>query len=152
MSTLNQSINIGDLDMDNVQRVHDFMKDAGYYFMLTVDEEGYPKGRAFTSKIVYDGKLYIITGNAKRVYKQIEANPRVEILAYQMKNQEYMRVDATAVISEDTVIKEAYLEKEPQVRGDFEGDAVPQMGLFFLKDASVEILTLDGAVKEAFHF
>ena len=41
MSTLNQSINIGDLDMDNVQRVHDFMKDAGYYFMLTVDEEGY---------------------------------------------------------------------------------------------------------------
>ena len=110
------------------------------------------KGRAFTSKIVYDGKLYIITGNAKRVYKQIEANPRVEILAYQMKNQEYMRVDATAVISDDTVIKEAYLEKEPQVRGDFEGDAVPQMGLFFLKDASVEILTLDGMVKEAFHF
>mgnify|MGYP002625906367 CR=1 FL=1 len=138
--------------MDNVQRVHDFMKDAGYYFMLTVDEEGYPKGRAFTSKIVYDGKLYIITGNAKRVYKQIVSNPKVEILAYQMKNQEYMRVDATAVISEDTVIKEAYLEKEPQVRGDFEGDAVPQMGLFFLKDASVEILTLDGMVKEAFHF
>ncbi len=107
--------------------------------MLTVDEEGYPKGRAFTSKIIYDGKLYIITGNAKRVYKQIVSNPKVEILAYQMKNQEYMRVDATAVISEDTVIKEAYLEKEPQVRGDFEGDAVPQMGLFFLKDASVEI-------------
>ena len=63
-----------------------------------------------------------------------------------------MRVDATAVISEDPVIKEAYLEKEPQVRGDFEGDAVVQMGLFFLKDASVEILTLDGAVKEAFRF
>ena len=97
-------------------------------------------------------RLRMRSFNAKRVYKQIEANPRVEILAYQMKNQEYMRVDATAVISDDTVIKEAYLEKEPQVRGEFEGDAVPQMGLFFLKDASVEILTLDGAVKEAFHF
>lgn len=138
--------------MDNIQKVHDFMTDAGYYFLLTVDENGYPKGRAFTSKIIYDGKLYIITGNAKRVYRQLVSDPKVEILAYQMKNQEYMRVDATAVISEDTVIKEAYLEKAPQVRGDFEGDAVPQMGLFFLKDATAQILTLDGAVKETFKF
>ena len=138
--------------MDNIQRVHDFMKDAGYYFMLTVDEEGYPKGRAFASEIIYDGKLYILTGKAKRVYKQIVSHPKVEILAYQMKEQEYMRVDATAVISEDTVIIETYLEKEPKVRESFDGDAVPQMGLFFLKDASVEILTLDGKVKETFHF
>ena len=143
----------GDDDhMDNIQRVHDFMTDAGYYFLLTVDENGCPKGRAFTSKLVHDDKLYIFTGNAKRVYRQIQANPKVEILAYQMKNQMYMRADATAVIDDDTHIKALYLEKAPQVRGDFEGEAEPQMGVFYLKDAAVEILSLDGTVKETFQF
>ena len=136
--------------MNPLQRIYDFMANAGYYFMLTVDQEGFPKGRAFTSRILYDGKLYIATGNAKRVYKQIEANPKVEILAYQMKAQEYMRVDAIAVIDRDPAVAEAYLEKEPQVRNDFEGDAVPQMGMFYLKDVSAEILTFDGKVKETF--
>ena len=136
--------------MNNLQRIYDYMAGAGYYFMLSVDQEGFPKGRAFTSRMIYDGKLYIATGNAKRVYQQVAANPKTEILAYQMKAQEYMRVDAVAVIDNNTAVIEAYLEKEPQVRNDFEGDAVPQMGMFYLRDISAEILTLDGKIKEAF--
>ena len=138
--------------MDSLQKVYDFMGSAGYYFMLTVDADGYPKGRAFTSKMIVDGKLYLATGNAKRVYQQIKTNPLVEVLAYQMKQREYMRVDATAVIDEDIETAKKYLEKEPQVRGDFEGDAEQQLGMFYLKDGKAEILTLDGTVKETFTF
>ena len=57
-----------------------------------------------------------------------------------------MRVDAAAVIDNSSAVIEAYLEKEPQVRNDFEGDTVPQMGMFYLKEISAEILTLDGKV------
>lgn len=138
--------------MENLQKVYDFMGAAGYYFLLTVDENGYPKGRAFTSKMIADGKLYLATGNQKRVFKQIKANPHVEIMAYQMKNQQYMRLDATAVTDDNISLVQQYLEKEPQVRNDFKGDAESQVGLFYLKDANAEILTLDGTVKEQFAF
>jgi len=102
--------------------------------------------------MITDGKLYLATGNAKRVYEQLKNNPKIEILAYQMKQREYMRLDAVAMIDENPEITKQYLEKEPQVRGDFHGDAEPQVGMFYLTDAKVEILSLDGTVKETFIF
>lgn len=138
--------------MDKVQKVYDFMQEAGYYFLLTVDDKGYPKGRAFTSKMIADGKLYLVTGKEKRVFQQLQAHPQVEIMAYQMKNQQYLRADATAVIVDDLDLVKQYLDKEPQVRGDFQGEAEPQVGLFYLKNAQGEILALDGTVKETFTF
>lgn len=136
--------------MENLTRVYDFLQGAGYYFLLTVDENGYPKGRAFTSKIVADGKLYLVTGKAKRVFAQLQQHPKIELLAYQMKQQQYLRVDATAIIEENPALVQKYLEKEPQVRRDFEGDAEKRIGLFYLKDATAELLSLDGTVKETF--
>ena len=138
--------------MDKVQKVYDFMQEAGYYFLLTVDAKGYPKGRAFTSKMIAGGKLYLVTGKEKRVFQQLQAHPQVEIMAYQMKQQQYLRADATAVVVDDLDLVKQYLDKEPQVRGDFQGEAEPQVGLFYLKNAQGEILALDGTVKETFTF
>lgn len=138
--------------MENLQRVYDFMRDAGYYFLLTVDENGYPKGRAFTSKAIMDGKLYLATEGKKRVFQQIQKNPHVEIMAYQLKNQCYMRVDATAVINEDSNLVKQYLAQAPQDRERVQGDAEKQMRVFYLSDAKAEILALDGTVKENFSF
>lgn len=138
--------------MENLQRVYDFMRDAGYYFLLTVDENGYPKGRAFTSKAIMDGKLYLATEGKKRVFQQIQKNPHVEIMAYQLKNQCYMRVDATAVINEDSNLVKQYLAQAPQDRDRVQGDAEKQMRVFYLSDAKAEILALDGTVKETFSF
>lgn len=140
------------MNEENVQKAHDFMAESGYYLLLTVDENGCPKGRAFTSRLIHDGKLYIFTGNAKKVWHQVEQNPKVEVLAYQMKNQRYMRIDATAVIDENPRIKALYLENSPQVRNDFEDDAESQMGMFYLENATAEILSLDGKTKETFRF
>lgn len=136
--------------MTNLQRVYDFMQGAGYYFLLTVDENGYPKGRAFTSKILVDGKLYLATGKEKHVFQQLKANPHIEIMAYQLKNQQYMRVDATAVIDTQPEIVKQYLDKEPRVKDDFDGNAESHLGMFYLRNAKAEILTLDGTVKETF--
>ncbi len=137
--------------MTNVEKAYFFLERTGYYFLLTNDA-GQPRGRAFSSRMLHDNRLYITTGNAKHVYQQIENDPKIEVLAYQMRDGEYMRLDATAVIDNDPVIIKKYLEKEPQVRGDFEGEAEPQIGMFYLKDASAEILSLDGSVKERFAF
>ena len=50
-----------------------------------------------------------------------------------MKKQEYLRVDMTAVISEDAVIKEVYPEIEPKPRGDLDGDTdIPQISKDFI--------------------
>ncbi|MBR0280946.1 MAG: hypothetical protein IJQ81_05045 [Oscillibacter sp.] len=99
--------------MENLERAYEFLKKAGHYFLLTSDR-GQPRGRAFSSKMIADGRLYLATGLAKRVWREVRENP--------------------------------------QVRGDFTGDAETQMGMFYLKDAAVEILALDGTVKETFTF
>lgn len=138
--------------MESVEKVYKFLQKAGYYFLLTVDDDGYPKGRAFTSKMIVNGTLYLATGKAKRVFRQIEANPHVELMAYQMRNRQYLRADATAVVDEDPALVKAYLEKEPQVRGDFTGDAEPQIGMFHLIHGKAEIFTLEGSVKGSFTF
>ena len=137
--------------MENLERAYEFLKKAGYYFLLTSDR-GQPRGRAFSSKMIADGRLYLATGLAKRVWREVRDNARVELLAFHMKQGEYMRIDAETVMDDDPTKVKRYLEQEPQVRGDFTGDAEAQMGMFYLKDAAVEILALDGTVKETFTF
>lgn len=63
-----------------------------------------------------------------------------------------MRVDATAVITEDSNLVKQYLAQAPQDRDRVQGDAEKQMRVFYLSDAKAEILALDGTVKESFSF
>ena len=58
-----------------MQRVLDFLKKAGVYFLATVDGDQ-PEVRPFGTAEIIDGKLYIQTGHVKPVAKQIAANPK----------------------------------------------------------------------------
>ena len=64
-----------------MEKVYDFLKNAGAYYLATVDGDQ-PRVRPFGTVNVFEGKLYIQTGKAKNVSKQIHANPKVEICAF----------------------------------------------------------------------
>ena len=66
---------------DNMQQVRDFLHKAGAYFLATVDGDQ-PEVRPFGTAEIIEGKLYIQTGHVKNVAKQIAANPKVAICAY----------------------------------------------------------------------
>ena len=102
-----------------MKRVYDFLKEAGTYYLATMDGDQ-PRVRPFGTVNIFEGKLYIQTGKGKAVAKQIAANPKVEICA--MKGDEWIRV-ATTLVEDDRV--EALIEvKVTPMRGcGFDGIA-----------------------------
>ena len=64
-----------------MQRVVDFLKAANTYYLATVDGDQ-PRVRPFGTAHIFEGKLYIQTGKVQDVSKQIHANPKVEICAF----------------------------------------------------------------------
>lgn len=82
-----------------MQRVYDFLKEAGTYFIATVEGDQ-PRIRPFGTVDIYNGKLGIQTGKKKAFFKQVEANPKVEICAF--KDGEWIRV-AGELYADDSI-------------------------------------------------
>lgn len=118
-----------------MQRVCDFLKKTGFYFLATVDGDQ-PQVRPFGTAEIIDGKLYIQTGHVKPVAKQIEANPKVAICAYNGK--EWIRISATLVEDPRVEVKKAMLDAYPNLRSMYnENDG--NTAVYYLKDAKATI-------------
>jgi len=115
-----------------MQTVHDFLKKVGTYYIATVDGDR-PRVRPFGTINLFEGKLYIQTSKKKAVVKQICANPKVEISAFD--GDEWIRVSATLVEDNRTEAQESMLSAYPELRGMYavnDGNNV----VFYLKDAT----------------
>ena len=77
-----------------MERICQFLKEAGVYYLATVEGDQ-PRVRPFGTAHIFEGKLYIQTGKVKPVSKQISANPKVEISAF--KDGE--KIDSIRVMS-----------------------------------------------------
>ena len=58
-----------------MNKVHEFIKACGTYYLAPVDAIGQPGVRPFGTINIFDGKLYIQTGIIKDCSKQIQENP-----------------------------------------------------------------------------
>ena len=124
-------------NQDNMQRVRDFLHDAGCYFIATVDGDQ-PQVRPFGTAEIIEGKLYIQTGHVKNVARQIEANPKVGICAFDAEGGEWLRITATLVEDPRVEIKKAMLDANPGLRNMYdENDG--NTAVYFLKDAKATI-------------
>ena len=118
-----------------MQRVRDFLHKTGFYFLATVDGDQ-PEVRPFGTAEIFDGKLYIQTGHVKAVAKQIAANPKVAICAYD--GLEWLRVTATLVEDPRVEVKKAMLDAYPTLRTMYnENDG--NTAVYYLKDAKATI-------------
>ena len=77
-----------------MKEVYEFLKKCGTYYLGTV-EDGQPPVRPFGTIDLFDGRLTIQTGKVKEVSKQMLANPKVELCAFD--GERWLRVAATAV-------------------------------------------------------
>ena len=53
---------------------------AGVFYLAT-SEDNQPHVRPFDGAAIMDGKIYIGTNRSKKVYHQIEKNPKIEIFS-----------------------------------------------------------------------
>ena len=91
-----------------MERVCKFLKDAGTYYLATVEGDQ-PRVRPFGTAHIFEGKLYIQTGKVKAVSRQLAANPKVEICAF-MKGK-WLRL-AGELVEDDRVEAKASLLAE----------------------------------------
>ena len=91
-----------------MERVCKFLKDAGTYYLATVEGDQ-ARVRPFGTAHIFEGKLYIQTGKVKAVSRQLAANPKVEICAF-MKGK-WLRL-AGELVEDDRVEAKASLLAE----------------------------------------
>lgn len=74
-----------------------YLKSCGTFFLAT-NEDGQPHVRPFGAVCVFEGRLYIVTNNQKKVYRQMKRNGKVEICG--MHQGTWIRVEGE--VKEDT--------------------------------------------------
>lgn len=120
--------------------VYDYLKQAGTYYLATVEGKQ-PRVRPFGTIDLYEGKLLILTNKGKKVAKQIEINPKLELSA--MVGDTWIRVQANAYINENIEAQRHILEAYPSLAASYQAGN-PNTGLYELRDGIAAIYSFTG--------
>jgi uncharacterized pyridoxamine 5'-phosphate oxidase family protein len=115
-----------------MKEVHDFLKSCGNYYIATMEGDQ-PRVRPFSSLAIYEGKLYIQTGKVKDVSKQMAANPKIEICAFDGKDS-WVRIQAIAVDDPRREPKQYLIDLQPGLEKMYSADD-NNTQVLYLKDA-----------------
>ena len=100
-----------------MERICNFLKEAGVYYLATIDGDQ-PRVRPFGTALLYEGKLYIQTGKVKPVSKQLAANPKAEICAF--KDGVWLRIAGELVNDDRVEVKKVMLDEYSNLRGMYD--------------------------------
>lgn len=99
-----------------MNRIVDEMKKVGVFFVATTDGDQ-PRVRPFSSVTEFEGNAYICTGNYKEFYRQVKANPKIELSGMYKEGTAWLRVSATLVEDERVEVQQAMLDDPTGPKG-----------------------------------
>lgn len=125
-----------------MKEVVEFLQANPVQYLATVGRDGKAKCRPFMFCFEKDGKLWFCTNNQKDVYKDMQANPEVEV---SVSNPEYawIRLNGKAVFEDNKAVKTACMDN-PIVKGQYETAENPIFEVFYLADAKATIADFSG--------
>lgn len=126
-----------DKKMENLETVKNYLKECRTFYVATVDGDQ-PRVRPFGVAEVYNGRLYIMTGKKKDVFKQMVANPKFEITAVKPSGAEWIRVSGRLVSDDDVKAKEFLLDKNPSLRGMYSATD-DNMAILYIVDGEARL-------------
>lgn len=121
-----------------MERVCKFLKDAGTYYLATVEGDQ-PRVRPFGTAHIFEGRLYIQTGKIKPVSRQLAANPKAEICAFH--NGTWLRVAGELVEDDRVEARKSMLDAYPNLRKMYDEN-----------DGNTQVLYFKNAVATFFSF
>lgn len=114
-----------------MEKVCEFLKSAGTYYLATVDGDQ-PRVRPFGTAHIFEGRLYIQTGKVKPVSQQLKANPKAEICAF--NGGTWLRVAGELIEDDRIQARKSMLDAYPELRAIYdENDGNTQV--FYFKNA-----------------
>ena len=118
-----------------MQEVYEFLKACGTYYLATVEGDQ-PRVSPFGTIDIFEDKLYIQTGKVKDVSKEMQANPKVEICAFD--GQKWIRVAGEVVRDDRVEPKKHMLDSYPNLKALYRADD-DNTEVLYLKNATATI-------------
>lgn len=122
----------------------DFLKEAGVFYLATADQDQ-PRVRPLGFVMEWDGKLAFCTSNSKNMYKQLAANSKAEICAY--NGNDILRVWGTAAFITSPETQAKALEVMPAL-GKMYAVGDGKFEIYCLEDAKATISDMMGNCRE----
>lgn len=104
-----------------MEEVQAYLKECGTFYIATVDGDQ-PRVRPFGVSEIINGRLYIMTGKVKDVFKQMANNGKFEICALKPSGTEWIRISGTLVNDDDIKVKEEFLNRNPGLKSMYKAD------------------------------
>ena len=133
--------------MSNIEKVNEILEKVEEFYLATVDGDK-PKVRPLGFHLLDGDKIYFGVGTFKAVYKQMEANPNVEIAAWD--GEHFLRYYGVADLSGNDAVVEKAFELMPEIAEAYKANNW-EMGVFFLNDATAEFRNMF-AIEESYEF
>lgn len=102
-----------------MNEILEFLGNGATFYLATCDD-GQPRVRPFGFAMCYEGKLYFCTGNKKDVYKQMKANPNIEVCAMNAKG-EWLRLSGKAVLATSVQAEQEAFKVMPSLADVYPG-------------------------------
>ena len=125
-----------------MSKLNDFLTEAGVFFLATADGSQ-PRLRPLGAHFEMDGKVLFGVGDFKDVYKQMVANPLVEISAAKPDGK-WLRYTGKAVFDTDPKYAAAMLEALPQLKEIYNEKTGHKLAMFHLEDATAVVIPMMG--------
>ena len=120
-----------------MERVCQFLKEAGVYYLATVEGDQ-PRVRLFGTAHIFEGRLYIQTGKVKPCSCQILANPKVELTA--MRGEDWIRITCEAYLETRHEPVVSMVNAHPHLAQFYRADD-PNTEVFYLANATAIIFS-----------
>jgi uncharacterized pyridoxamine 5'-phosphate oxidase family protein len=114
-----------------MKKALEFLQESGIFYLATTEGDQ-PRVRPFGAVFEHEGKLYIVTNNTKKCFKQILQNPKVEISSMNKKGQ-WIRVSGEVSNDDRREVKEVALEAIPSLKSMYNIDDGVFAVLYFTK-------------------
>lgn len=133
--------------MSDIAKIDELLTRAEVFFLATVNGDK-PKCRPLGFHLLDGDKIYFGVGTFKDVYKQMEANPNIEISAWD--GEHILRYYGTANLDKNEEIVEKAFELMPEIKEAYESNGW-EMGIFYIDNATAEIRNMF-AIEESYEF
>lgn len=107
--------------MDILQEIKNYLAECRVFYLATVDGDK-ARVRPFGVSEIYNGRLYLMSGKGKDVFKQLVANPNFELSATKENGAEWIRVSGKLVNDDDVVMKQYLLDQNPELKQLYQAD------------------------------
>ena len=121
--------------MSDIEKINEFLENVEVFYLATVDGDQ-PKCRPLGFHLLHEDKIYFGVGTFKDVYKQLETNPKLEIVAWDGKH--FLRYYGTANLEKNEIVTQKAFELMPEISEIYKTNNW-EMGVFYIDNATAEI-------------